>query len=189
MADGERGGEDGDGDVEVRAVAVTCNGCGAPLDVPAGTRFVTCAYCRSRLEIHRSGNAVYSEVLDAIDQRTRAIAESVADIRRQNEVERLDREWAMRRDELLVRDKRGNASPPTAAGSVIGAAIAAVFGIGWTVFAARMGAPGFFVAFGAIFVIVALVGGAMGAGRAGRYADERRAYERRRAEAMAEREG
>ncbi len=41
-------------------------------------------------------------------------------------------------------------------GSAIGGAIAVVFGIFWTMFAASMGAPGFFVLFGIIFVLAGI---------------------------------
>jgi hypothetical protein len=76
---------------------VTYNKCGGALDIPAAARFVTCTYCGSRLEVHRSGGAAYTEVLDAIEQRTERIAEDVGHIRFQNELEQLDREWMMRR--------------------------------------------------------------------------------------------
>jgi hypothetical protein len=47
---------------------------------------------------------------------------------------------------------------PSAIG-VVGAIVAAVFGVIWTVGAASMGAPGFFVAFGVVFVLLAIAGG------------------------------
>lgn len=41
---------------------------------------------------------------------------------------------------------------------VVGGAAAVVIGIGWTVMAMRMGAPGFFALFGVVFVLVAVAG-------------------------------
>ncbi len=58
----------------MRLLSLTCNHCGAPLEVPAKTRFLTCNYCSSRLEVHRSGSAVHTEVLEAIEERTKKIA-------------------------------------------------------------------------------------------------------------------
>ena len=40
----------------------------------------------------------------------------------------------------------------------VGGVFAAIFGEGWMIFAAQMGAPGFFVAFGAVFVLMAVGG-------------------------------
>jgi hypothetical protein len=160
--------------------SVTCNHCGAPLQVPDSTRFVTCSHCGSQLEIHRSGNVVYTEVLERIEQRTERIAEDVSEIRRQNEVERLDREWQMRRDTLLVRDKNGNVSEPSGAGSMIGAGFAAIFGIIWTIVATSAGAPWFFALFGIGFVIAAVVGGFASIGKAATYRDEYQSYLRKR---------
>ncbi len=41
-------------------------------------------------------------------------------------------------------------------GSAVGGVIAAVFGVFWTIAAASMGAPGFFVFFGIVFVFVGI---------------------------------
>jgi len=46
---------------------------------------------------------------------------------------------------------------PSAIGAVAGI-FAGLFGVIWTIAAASMGAPGFMVAFGVIFIIMALVG-------------------------------
>lgn len=46
---------------------------------------------------------------------------------------------------------------PSAMGA-IGGIFAAVFGVIWTIGAASMGAPGFFVLFGVMFVVMAIVG-------------------------------
>src|SRR5438034_11615303 len=88
-----------------QVTSVACNHCGASLEVGLTTRFVTCAYCGSRLEVHRSGSSLYTEVLEAIDQRTQRMEQDLGLIKRQNEVGRLDREWMLRRDQLMVQDK------------------------------------------------------------------------------------
>jgi hypothetical protein len=64
------------GDV-VELLSLSCNKCGAPLEVPAGTNFLTCSYCKSRLAIHTSGSAFYTEVLEQIDQKTTQILDKV----------------------------------------------------------------------------------------------------------------
>jgi len=45
-------------------------------------------------------------------------------------------------------------------GGAIGGVVAAVFGVFWTVSASNMGAPGFFVLFGVVFVLMGLGGAA-----------------------------
>ena len=168
---------------EVTATSVTCNHCGGPLDVPPGTRFVTCAHCGSRLEIHRTGNALYTEVLDAIDQRTREIADDVDVIRRQNEIERLDREWQMRREELLVHGKRGSTSAPSAVGGFFAIILALGFGIFWMSIALRQGG-GPFALFGLLFIGVGVASGISMIVKAGKYTESQREYESRRAQLM-----
>ena len=171
---------------EITATTVTCNHCGAPLDIQPATRFVTCAHCGSRLEIHRTGNALYTEVLGAIDQRTKEIAEDVDVIRRQNEVERLDREWQLRREELLVRTKNGGAHKPTVAGGVIGAVIAVAFGIFWMTITSQQGAPAFLPIIGGVVILIGLGTGISTIAKASRYDEEQRRYETERARLMRE---
>ena len=169
---------------DITAASLTCNHCGAPLDVPPGTRFVTCAHCGSRLEIHRSGNALYTEVLEAIDQRTQEIAQDVDVIRRENEIERLDREWQMRREELMVRTKRGGAQTPSVAGGIVGAVFAIGFGIFWMIMTSRGGAPAFVPFVGMVVAAIGIIGGISNVSKATRYADEQQRYEQQRARLM-----
>ncbi len=73
--------------------ALSCNKCGAPLDVPSSANFATCSYCNSRLAIKREGGAHYTEVLDRIDTRTERMSGDLTAVRLHSELERLDREW------------------------------------------------------------------------------------------------
>lgn len=165
-------------------ISVTCNHCGAPLEVAESVRFVTCRYCKSSLEIKRTASAVYTEVLERIDERTEKMAEDLAAIRRQNELEALDREWAMRRETLLVRSKNGSISEPSAGVGVVASIGAAIFGVIWTVMAASMGAPVFFPLFGVVFIGAAIFGGVRAVTHAGAYKREQELYEQRRAALM-----
>jgi hypothetical protein len=173
----------------VNAIAVTCNKCGAALDVPAGARFVTCTYCGSRLEVHRSGGAAYTEVLDAIEQNAERIAEDVGQIRLQNELEQLDREWMMRREQFMVSGRHGTRRLPGKVASLVGAAVAGVFGVFWTAAATSMGAPGFFTLFGVVFVLFAVGGGIYAFTKAGDYEQAEREYQSRRAALLRTRQG
>jgi DNA-directed RNA polymerase subunit RPC12/RpoP len=127
----------------MRLVSLTCNQCGAPLEVPEKVQFVTCAYCSARLTIHHSGNAVYSESLDEIEKRTAEIADDLETIKLQNELESLDRQWMLDRERYKVKGEDGHYSVPGQAGSIVAMVVAAGFGLFWTVGAASMGAPFF----------------------------------------------
>lgn len=164
----------------MHVVTLNCNHCGAPLEVPAKTRFVTCAYCASRLQIHQSGNAVYSEVLEAIGQRTEKMAQDLETIKLQNEVEQLDRQWQLDLDRYKVRDREGHYQVPNRAGSLVGAVVGVVFGLFWIVFTLGAGAPGVFPLFGLLFIVLAIVGGVKAAGKADAYERGRTSYEIRR---------
>ena len=173
---------------------VSCNGCGAALQVPEGARFVTCRYCNASLEIKRTESAVYTETLQRIDQRTAEMAEDLNVIRHEHEVERLDREWAERSVGLMSRSKDGTSTPPSMVGSIIVMVIMGGFGLIWTVIAfgitgagRAMGAPAavsVFPLFGVLFVILAIVLGLVGITKARRFQQEQQEYQRQRGEML-----
>jgi len=164
-------------------LSVSCNHCGAPLSVPGEARFVTCTYCGTRLEVHRSGGAAYTAVLNSIDQRTERIERDVAEIKVREQMEQLDREWMIERERYMVRGKNGNVSMPNGPGAIVGSVVAAVFGVFWTIAAASArGAPPFLPLFGVVVIIAAVVGGLTAVGKAALYGDAERDYQRRRRE-------
>lgn len=165
--------------------SVNCNNCGAPLEVAAGTNFVTCGHCGSRLAVKRTGSSAYTELLEKLDQKTDAMAEQLAEIVRQNELERIDREWEREQQRYMITTKHGARHEPNAVGGMVMAVVMAVFGVFWIGFTASMGAPGFFPAFGVIFIIVAIGSGVWQMNKASEYEAAKTAYQRRRRRAMA----
>ena len=166
---------------ETQVTSVACNHCGAPLDIAPTTNFVTCAYCGYKLQVHRSANLVYTEVLESIDQRTQRMEQDLSQIKRQNELERLDREWAMTRDSMLVRDKDGSTREPSAFGSDVGGVVAIVAGVIWTVFVLSDNhAPAPMALFGVVFILAGFFGMIGGIAKAARYQDAQRRYEQQR---------
>jgi uncharacterized Zn finger protein (UPF0148 family) len=167
---------------ETEITSVACNHCGAPLEIGPTTNFVTCAYCGYKLQVHRSASSVYTEVLESIDQRTQRMEQGLDQIKRQNEIERLDREWAMTRDSMLVRDKEGSASEPSAVGSVIGGVIAIIVGIVVACLVLSDGhVPPFMALFGGVFILVGFFSMIGGVGKAARYRDAQSRYQQQRA--------
>lgn len=125
----------------MKITKVCCQGCGADLQVDGSVRFVTCNYCHSRLEVVQDASVTHTRLLETVEENTGRIVENLKTIELQNSLERLDREWADRREGFMIAAKNGQRSLPSAAGSLIGGSIAIVFGIVWTTQAFRMGAP------------------------------------------------
>lgn len=166
-------------------VGVRCTHCGAPLQLPAGARFVTCGHCGSELQVVRSGNAIYTEVLGRIADSTKRMEQDIHVIRQQTEIETLDREWEERRQRLLMRDDKGNVSIPSRAGGFAGIAIVTIFGTLWTVFATSLtGGFGVFPLFGIFFIVVGVVASISQFGKAGVYEQAEADYRKRRAELL-----
>lgn len=95
-----------------KTLSLSCNNCGAPLEVPEGTHFLTCTYCSSKLRVECSGTAYYTTILERIEANTRCAAEDLAIVRLQNDLSRLDQEWMMFRERHLIRSESGQLSEP-----------------------------------------------------------------------------
>jgi DNA-directed RNA polymerase subunit RPC12/RpoP len=77
-------------------IALSCNHCGAPLDLPSSTRFATCAHCGSRLVVSETGGAWVTVVLDELTAKTDRLGGALRELQLRDELERLDAEWAAR---------------------------------------------------------------------------------------------
>ncbi|MGI9467047.1 MAG: hypothetical protein ACR2OA_08000 [Rubripirellula sp.] len=117
---------------------LVCNACGAPLEVPASAKFVTCGHCSGQLQIRRTESAVYTEILADLAEKTEELSERIDDLAANSELTAIDSNWQIERESLMVRDKHGNRHVPTK-GSSIGTGVAAtLFGCFWTVMAIRV---------------------------------------------------
>ena len=161
----------------MNSVSVSCNNCGAALNVINKTKFVTCNYCKSQLKVQSSGETYYTEILDEIKD----VADDVETIKLQNKLERLDREWEMKRRSFMVRDNDGHERIPTAGGSAAGGIVAVVGGIIWMVFTASMpGAPAIFPLFGLVFIAVGVIGSFSNGSKATDYQTAKQQYDAKR---------
>jgi hypothetical protein len=166
--------------METRVMKLCCQGCGADLQVTDEIRFVTCNYCQSKLEIVRDTSVTHTRVLEKLERTTERIAGNLKVIELQNDLERLDREWETARTGMLVRDKHGNVSEPSAAASTVGGLIAIVGGVVFTIASGSMGTPMLFPLFGLLFVGVGIFNLISGPVKASEYRDLRQRYETQR---------
>lgn len=155
----------------MKLLNVSCNHCGAPLEVPSKARFVTCTFCDSRLEVERSGTVYFTSVLEAVGD----IKEDVKTIKLQNELERVDREWTMQRQQLMSTDKHGRVHVPTQIGGVIMIVVGMIAGF---IALSVVGAIGF------VFIAIGSLGGIFTIRRAQRYEASRMRYQQRRRKAL-----
>ena len=171
----------------METISVRCNHCGAPLDVGANARFVTCKFCNSQLEVKRSESAVFTEEITRIADNTQQMAGSLEVIELQNEIERLDREWVA--GNPVSFDKHGRPSTQTShSGAMLGLMFTIFFAIvcfAMAAFVSSSPAPGIFALVPVGMGIFALAGGIMGISRANQYQLRKSDYEQRRAAMVA----
>lgn len=123
----------------MKLIALTCQHCSAPLEVPADAKFVTCSHCGTQLAIRKTNSVAYTETLDAIDKRTERMAEQIDDLQRRAAIAELDRQWELDREQYYVTDKDGDRHLPTEGSSIVGGIVITVFGAIWTAIACGIG--------------------------------------------------
>jgi hypothetical protein len=119
------------------------------------------------------------------------LAQQQAEIKHQNELARIDREWEMQKQQYYVTTRYGVRQLPTTGMGIGIAVIGGVFGVFWTIMAIAItsGAPDvgpfaivkiIFPLFGVLFTGAAIVFGIVCNIRAKKYQEAYEAYQRRR---------
>lgn len=174
----------------METISVRCNHCGAPLDVGTQTRFVTCQFCNSQLEIKRTDSSVFTEEVEKIARNTDKMAENLEAIKLQNEIERLDREWNSQLAESAPSGKRGGTQ--TTGGAIFGLVFAVFFAVvcfGMASFSGTAGAPGIFSMVPVGMGILVLVAAVMSLVKNSSLDQSRADYERNRNELLRKLDG
>jgi hypothetical protein len=176
----------------MKVESISCNHCGANLDVSPSTQFVTCKFCGSRLAIRRTESSTYTELIDALAPPLNAMAESLGQVAHEQELARIDREWEIEREQYLISNNQGVRQVPNASASVIGGVVITVFGIFWTVMASSITSPfpereggGFaslFPLFGVLFILGGIAMSVYSYQKAQAYEQAYHRYQQRRAE-------
>jgi hypothetical protein len=106
---------------------LSCNNCGAPLAVPKSANFVCCNHCGTNLVVRRDSSVSYTEKVDEIHERTGSMVQQLADVRYQQELANIDRQWDLERQKYLVADDDGvRHKPPVVLSIIIGTVFAAI---------------------------------------------------------------
>ncbi len=74
-------------------ISLKCNSCSSDLQVNEKTKFFNCSFCGSSLALKKSGNAIFTEVLDEIKENTDAILDTSDKLLLEKQIARLDRDW------------------------------------------------------------------------------------------------
>lgn len=135
----------------MRFVDSRCIHCGANFRIANDATHVCCQYCNSELHVIHDGDRAITELVREMQQ---GLGQKLEVLRVQNELERLDREWTLERENYMVTQKGGGRSVPSATLSIVGGVIGVGFTIFWISMASNMGAPGPFVFFGVVFLLV-----------------------------------
>ena len=117
-----------------------------------------------------------------------ARSDHLEEIRAQNELAQLDREWELERENYMVVGKYGRKHIPGKVSSVLGGFFIVGFGIFWTVMAASMtgfggaGVLSIFPLFGVLFILFGAGMSIVAFIKAGQYEEAQKRYQRRRQE-------
>ena len=118
-----------------------------------------------------------------------AFGSHLEEIKRQNEVARVDREWELERENYMITGKHGHRFLPQRGMSVIGGVFIVGFGIFWTAMAASAGGGvgGVFVLFplfGVLFILMGVGMSIYSYSKATQYEQAYQRYQHRRARLM-----
>lgn len=155
--------------------AITCEQCSAPLEVPAKATSAKCGYCNSLLHLDQpQPHALKSSENDSSNLDT---------IRLQNELERLDREWMMKRESFMIKGKNGEMSIPDTT-MLVASGFGIVFAGFWTLFTLFVFPP--FALFGGFMIFLIITQTAKAKKKMEQYKVAHSQYRRKRQEILSQ---
>ena len=160
---------------------LTCNSCGAPLQVPESTNYLKCNHCSAELAVRRTNDATFTEQLHKLVEHTEQLSEQIDELTTLNEIAALDRRWDMQRESFMVQDKHGKRYLPTEGRSLAMGVFTTAGGAIWMAVALGQGA-GSFAMFGLLFIGFGIAASLWGFKKAGEFRRARRRYRRQRRE-------
>lgn len=116
----------------VKLEKLSCNSCGAPLEVPETAKFVTCNHCSTRLAVRRTETATFTEQLENLEAGQDQLRERLEKVELENQLAELERDWEREKAQFLSEEKHGVKRLPANA-DVTGWVVVAVMGILLTV--------------------------------------------------------
>ena len=175
---------------------ISCNSCGAPLEVPKSANYITCNHCSTQLAIRRSQSTTFTEQLDQLTEQTQELNSRLDALSNQNELTALDRQWELDQESFMISGKHGK-HLPSETGSIAGGVMTAIFGSLWTIMAIGItsSAPNVgpfaiakvaFPLFGVAFVVFGIISSISSHDKATKYKRAKREYRERRSELEAD---
>jgi len=92
-------------------ISLKCNNCGANLQVNEKTVYLQCTSCGSSLAVKKSINTVFTEVLGEVRNDTNQLVNQSKLVLIEKEIERLDREWTIEREQYKIQTKHNSYFP------------------------------------------------------------------------------
>ena len=89
----------------MKVITLSCNQCGAPLEVSHRAKFVTCNFCTARLEIKRDAGSTWTEELEELRG-------EVKKLKTREAIRKYDKRWLEDRKRYMNRNKNGEYSVP-----------------------------------------------------------------------------
>jgi DNA-directed RNA polymerase subunit RPC12/RpoP len=164
--------------------SITCNHCGAPLQIPGSANYVTCNHCGSNLAVRRTASVVFTETVDKLSATTEQLASQVARLERSQKLDSLDRYWEAQQKRYMITDSEGRTRLPNETMAIVGGGVAIVFGVFWTMFAYSM-SP-LFSLFGVLFIVIGAVTSSIHVKKARQFTKAASRYQRERAKLLHE---
>ena len=162
-------------------MTVSCNSCGAPLQVPAGAKFVTCNHCSCQLAVKHTDSVTFTEQLGEISERTNRIAKDVAELKYRQKLDDIDRRWERERESYMVTDKNGHRDVPSAESAIVRGVLGLAAGIVCMIMGIHSNGSGTVALVGLVVIAVSLFGTCLSCKKAEEYRKAEQAYRGRRA--------
>lgn len=86
----------------MKLIALSCEQCGAPLEVPVDRKHVSCVHCGTALAVKQQGSVLFTEKIESLENRTSSMESELDQMRIEDALKRLDQQWESERTEFSL---------------------------------------------------------------------------------------
>jgi len=170
----------------MKVTTVSCQGCGKPIRLEGVLRYVTCATCRSLLEVVQTESEVHTILVDDRSGQTdMSVAKQLEIVRLEKELYRIEFVWNQKRRSMMILNRYGGEREPSSPGAWFTGILSVVMAIVVLMGMIGSGAPGPMLCVPILVVAVVLMRARWEVGRARELETCRAEFEERRRELWA----
>ena len=116
-------------------ITLSCQQCGAPLEIPTGLSHITCGHCGAALVVRQHGAVFFTEKIESLERHTSKMQSEIEQLRWDRALDQFEQSWREKRSSDTLPEKDDYILPMVRAIAlvIISLGLLPLSGAGWII--------------------------------------------------------